>query len=157
MKIRLLQPEDGAAVLAMADRAFGEGFFNLEALTEYTVYVAEEDNKIVGYASHFLRESNIYNIDQVVVDPSHRRRGIAQRLITQLIEDIDDLTAVIETQAWEYSDTKKVPLATPLEECGFHRVRLLERIYETEHGEDAPCSVCGPGCVCNAWLYRHHF
>lgn len=150
MKIRLSEPEDTQAILDLSDLAFGKGFLIPEDFFETDFYVAVQDNKIVGFACIEM-DAGTCLIDQVVVDPGQRRKGIAKQLIERIVNDVDAET--FESHAWEYSDTKNVPLASPLEQCGFERVKYLKHIYKDEHGDDAPCTVCGVACVCSAWLY----
>ncbi len=150
MRIRTAGPEDIFAVINLSDFAFGKGFLKPEHFGEADFYVAVQDNKIVGFACIEM-DAGTCLIDQVAVDPDHRREGIAKQLIEHIINDID--AEMFESHAWEYSDTKKVPLASPLEQCGFERIKYLKHIYKDEHGDESPCSVCGTGCVCSAWLY----
>lgn len=160
MIIRMSEQKDDEIILTLANQAFGVGYLDPDLLTQISVYVAEEAGKIIGYAMKCITKNEdsqtICSIEQVVVDPAHRRKGVAEMLITQIVNDgiMDDELSVFESNAWEYSDTLKIPLASPLEQCGFQRIRLLEGIYGGEHGDDTPCSVCGSQCVCNAWLYR---
>jgi N-acetylglutamate synthase-like GNAT family acetyltransferase len=53
----------------------------MQQLESGQVYVAEQDNVIVGFAAILTREDGDTELDAIFVEPSMWRRGIGQRLV----------------------------------------------------------------------------
>jgi ribosomal-protein-alanine N-acetyltransferase len=87
--------------------------------------VALEDGKLLGYigSQSVLGESDMMN---VAVHPDHRRRGIAQMLIGQLMQDLkqrDNLHLSLEVRA------TNAPAITLYEKLGFETVGRRPNYY----------------------------
>ena len=87
--------------------------------------VALEDGKLLGYigSQSVLGESDMMNI---AVHPDHRRRGIAQMLIGQLMQDLkqrDNLNLSLEVRA------TNAPAITLYEKLGFETVGRRPNYY----------------------------
>lgn len=83
--IRAMQPEDADEVAAIESRTFSQpwskqGFLDSLALEHAVFFVAEEDNRILGYIGMYvsLDEGEITN---VAVDSDARCRGIGALLV----------------------------------------------------------------------------
>lgn len=87
--LRPFEEADVAAVAALEaacrPRPWSERIFADELAAENRIYlVAEEDGLVVGYAGVMLvgEEAHVTNL---LVAPEHRRRGVATRLMSQLV------------------------------------------------------------------------
>jgi len=142
-------------VVKLADMAFGEGYLTLELACEISNFlVALDVDRVIGYAFNTV-EDGVGNISHVVVDPRYRGRGIGTELVKRSVEILAtyDISRV-ESQAWQRSDNRVVPLASALEANGFSRIKYLPNFYNLDHSEDVPCNVCGNVCTCGAWQYE---
>jgi diamine N-acetyltransferase len=82
------------------------------------MWIAEEDGRPAGYVlvkfqnwadNPFTRARTWCEIDQIAVDPSYRRRGIARALIVQAITEAKAQgVESIETASWAFNDDTHV-------------------------------------------------
>ncbi len=115
--------------------------------------VAVEDGKTLGFSCCSV-ERGVGSVDDVVVAEEAKRRGIGTTLVSNCLSHLWQMgTLTVESNAWEYSDTKKVPLRGALEKNGFEEVEYQHGFYY--HPEsDYACILCGSPCHCSAFLYR---
>ena len=66
----------------------GESKYSIEDLkkfisdgTDIKIFVAVCDNAVCGHVFCILKDSKTFYIDDLCVDPSYRRRGVAKRLM----------------------------------------------------------------------------
>ena len=94
--------------------------------------VAVEDGQVLGYigSQSVLGESDMMN---VAVHPDHRRRGIAEKLVTALSHDLkerDNVCLTLEVRA------SNMPAIGLYEKLGFVQVGLRKNYYRNPR-EDA--------------------
>lgn len=142
-------------VVRLANYAFGEGYLTEELAEAYSDFlVAIEDHMVVGYTLNLI-EDNRGNISQIAVNPAYRHKGLGTELVKRSVEILHAYgVGIVDSQAWERSTDKVVPLAKALEANGFTRIEYLPHFYNEDHSEDAPCNICGDVCVCGAWQYE---
>lgn len=91
MVVRKMCLEDAEAVYTLSQACFSEPW-SLESIvkemdnTVATYFVAEEDEKVIGYAGlwHVLDEGDIINI---AVEASLRKKGIGKALLERLLNE----------------------------------------------------------------------
>ena len=143
-------------ILALAEEAFGPNYLkpaHFKPPFYYTFLVAEEDGLVIGFACCSVSQG-LGCVDDVVVSEKHKGKGLGTALVSHCLAHLWQMGALtVESNAWEYIDTKKVPLASALEANGFERVNYLPEFYH--HPEsDYVCVLCGHPCHCSAFLYR---
>jgi GNAT superfamily N-acetyltransferase len=57
-----------------------------EGLAEGRMYVAEEDDSVVGFATWAARPGGTIELEDLFVDPDWRRRGIATALVSYVVD-----------------------------------------------------------------------
>jgi ribosomal-protein-alanine N-acetyltransferase len=62
-----------------------EGFFNDELAAENRSYLAAEDLGLVGFGGVMMLDDEAH-VTNLLVSPSHRRRGIGHQLLRNLVE-----------------------------------------------------------------------
>ncbi len=91
MVIRPLTIEDLEAVVALeaanAPAPWSEGVFRDELAAENRIYLAAEEDGVVGFAGVMLVADEAH-VTNLLVDPGWRRRGIALTLMKSLIEAV---------------------------------------------------------------------
>ena len=89
MVIRPLTIDDLQAVVALeaanAPVPWSEGVFRAELATENRIYLAADDEGVVGFAGAMLVADEAH-VTNLLVDPAWRRRGIGFDLMRSLIE-----------------------------------------------------------------------
>jgi ribosomal protein S18 acetylase RimI-like enzyme len=98
------------------------------------VWMAEDDGVPIGYvlATRRQREESSYSvarqwceIDEIVVDPAHRRRGVARALMARAIAHARELSLdAIELSAWAFNE----PAQAAFERLGFERMLVRHEL-----------------------------
>jgi ribosomal protein S18 acetylase RimI-like enzyme len=102
------------------------------ARTEVRAWIAERDGAAIGYAlavhrdraaQAFLRARRWCEIDQIAVDPAHRRGGVGASLVEHVVADarasgLDD----VQLTAWQFNESA----SRAFERMGF--VSMLARL-----------------------------
>ncbi|XKM12941.1 ribosomal protein S18-alanine N-acetyltransferase [Orbaceae bacterium ac157xtp] len=93
------------------------------------------NNKIVGFLiSHvILDEATLFNI---AIDPAHRKKGLAKKLLTALI---DELTTQNVTNLWLEVRASNIAAINLYEQLGFNQLTIRKNYYPTldNKSEDA--------------------
>lgn len=131
MIIRRMRPEDAKEVAVIEKEVFSlpwsEKSFGDALLKETNIYVvAEEDGIIVGYAGAWgvFGEADITN---VCVKPDCRRRGIAEKLLSFLMEEGKKMEINIYFLEVRESNTAAIALYKKL---GFRNIGVRKNFYE---------------------------
>ena len=89
MVIRLLTVDDVEAVVALeaanAPAPWSEGVLRDELAAENRIYLAADEDGVVGFAGAMLVDDEAH-VTNLLVDPGWRRRGIGFELMKSLIE-----------------------------------------------------------------------
>jgi ribosomal-protein-alanine N-acetyltransferase len=125
-----MKPEDVSSIARLEQICFSDPWSENSIAGELSSrlshwLVALEDGKLLGYigSQSVLGESDMMN---VAVHPDHRRRGIAQMLIGQLMQDLkqrDNLHLSLEVRA------TNAPAITLYEKLGFETVGRRPNYY----------------------------
>ena len=143
LDIRLLGPEDVAALDEIADGVFDQGvnaqwsaeFF---ADSRHHLAVAIDENVIVGMASavHYVHPDKPPQlwINEVGVSPAHRGRGIARQLLERLLRLATELQC---SEAWVLTDRENIAAQrlyesvgglTPPDECIMYTIPISPEV-----------------------------
>ena len=129
--IRRMTDEDAPFLSAIEQKTFSmpwktEDFLEMIAKESVAYYVAEADGRIVGGAGvrNILGDGEITN---VVVDEDYRRRGIARKLLTALMEEGRKLGVTAFTLEVRAGNTAAIGL---YESLGFEGVGYRKNFYE---------------------------
>jgi ribosomal-protein-alanine N-acetyltransferase len=106
-------------------------FETLLAHSPETFLVAVEEGSIVGYVCA-TKERGHFHIASIAVQPSHRRRKIARRLMEELLKILRDMGSTFVRLEVRSSNTPAISLYNGLD---FKHTKTLRRYYED--GEDA--------------------
>ncbi len=131
IRIRPLELQDVEALARIEQESFSmpwsaQDFADLLTREYCTYYVAEDAGEpvaCVGY-TNLCGEANI---DNVVVAPSHRRRGIAGELLQKLIRDAESAGVEAFTLEVRVSNASAIHL---YEKLGFVAEGVRPRFYE---------------------------
>jgi [ribosomal protein S18]-alanine N-acetyltransferase len=134
--IRSLGYSDLPQVIAIERRAFTTpwslAMFVLELSKPSGVCLAalDEEGKLAGYLI-CARYDTVWHLMNIAVDPSRRRRGIAQALLEQMLERAGpDCEYTLEVR------TSNAPAIALYERFGFRSAGTRPRYYR-DNGEDA--------------------
>lgn len=133
--VRRLAYSDLPAVISIERRSFPApwslAMFVLELSKPSGICLAAtEGDELLGYLV-CSRYDRVWHVMNVAVAPESRRRGIASRLITQLIADAgDELPFTLEVRV---SNRDAIAM---YEKLGFHSAGVRPRYYQ-DNGEDA--------------------
>jgi ribosomal-protein-alanine N-acetyltransferase len=137
--IEIIQMNEGhvAPIARLEKLCFSDPWSENSIATELTSrlshwLVAVENGEVVGYigSQSVLGESDMMN---VAVHPDHRRRGIAEMLVTALSHDLKERGNVCLTLEVRDSNTPAIAL---YEKLGFTQVGLRKNYYRNPK-EDA--------------------
>ncbi|MBP5177639.1 MAG: ribosomal protein S18-alanine N-acetyltransferase [Clostridia bacterium] len=131
MTVRRWQKGDNAEIAAIEKQSFAdpwsEDMFDPFFLTD-TFYglVAVEDGRIAGYvgAVYIFETADVVN---VCVEKSYRRRGIAKRLLSDLVRDLSGMGVTRFLLEVRRSNAPAIAL---YENCGFKKTGERKRYYE---------------------------
>lgn len=158
VEIKYADPVDNPAIMLLAETAFGANYLkavHFKPPFHYTFMTAvdEDTDEIIGFTCCSV-ERGLGCIDDVVVSEGYNGKGLGTSLVSHCLCHLWQMGALtVESNAWEYIDSKKVPLHRALERNGFERVKYLPKFYH--HPEsDYVCVLCGHPCNCGAFLYR---
>ena len=135
IRLRRLAYSDLPAVLAIERRSFQTpwslAMFVLELSKPSGICLAATiDDRIVGYLV-CSRYDRVWHLMNVAVTPERRRRGVASRLISQLLADTDaELPFTLEVRV---SNRDAIAM---YEKLGFRSAGVRPRYYR-DNGEDA--------------------
>ncbi len=111
-----------------------------------------EPQNIVGFASCVISRG-FGNINTVVVEPGHRRKGIGSKLVHACLVHMWNLGVKrVTCQAWERSDNGLVAMRGPLKANGFEELEYEPDYYSIEDSDEL-CIVCGNICKCGAFVF----
>lgn len=133
--VRRLAYSDLPAVISIERRSFPTpwslAMFVLELSKPSGICLAAtEEDMVLGYLI-CSRYADIWHLMNVAVSPDRRRRGLATRLITQLIEETGgELPITLEVRV---SNTDAISM---YERLGFRSAGVRPRYYQ-DNGEDA--------------------
>lgn len=150
---------DQAQIIWLAEQAFGINYLKPEHFKPpwrftFLVAVDADTGDTVGFACCSINRGKGM-VDDVVVAENHKRLGIGTTLVSLCLSHLWQMGAItVESNAWEYIDSKKVPLGKALEKNGFERVKYLYKFYHRPGESDHECILCGYPCKCSAFLYR---
>lgn len=102
--LRTMTPDDAAAIVGLTQRVWADRpFFTMQDIDETQRWLnhadpelyllAEHDLQLIGLASAEIAERHV-EIDDVQVDPSWQRRGVATALVSELLKRLSDRTAL---------------------------------------------------------------
>jgi ribosomal-protein-alanine N-acetyltransferase len=128
LRIAEMREEDLPAVLEVENLSFiapkEEGFFKT---SQNKYLIAREEDKIVGYIG-FEKVAGETHIINMAVHPDHRRKGIARRLLEEVLSDRDVFFLEVRMSN---------RLAQKLyHKYGFENVGIRQGYY-SDNGEDA--------------------
>ncbi len=98
--------------------------------------VAEVDQRVVGYLCCWCVAGEVHILN-LAVHPDYRHRGIARRLMQQVLEEAR--LEGVKTVSLEVRKSNE-PALSLYYHLGFHPVGVRQRYYE--NGEDALLMVC---------------
>lgn len=98
------------------------------AFTKFGIFlVAEVDGKIAGYISAIFEESGLASITSIAVHPNYRRKQIAQKLVSKLIENLKEEGIIkVKLEVRESNEAAK----KLYESFGFKFSRIEPKYYE---------------------------
>lgn len=131
IRIRPLELQDVEALARIEQESFSmpwsaQDFADLLTREYCTYYVAEDAGEPVACAG-YTNLCGEANIDNVVVAPSHRRRGIAGELLQKLIRDAESAGVEAFTLEVRVSNASAIHL---YEKLGFVAEGVRPRFYE---------------------------
>lgn len=149
--------DDQARILELAELAFGSNYLKPEHFKHpfyYTFMVAVEEGETLAFACCSITRG-VGSVDDVVVAEDAKRRGIGTTLVSHCLAHLWQMGALtVESNAWEYIDTRQVPLRTALEKNEFEEVEYQPKFYFHPENKDQTCVLCGYPCYCSAFLFR---
>jgi ribosomal-protein-alanine N-acetyltransferase len=140
--VRRLAYSDLPAVISIERRSFPApwslAMFVLELSKPSGICLAAtESEELVGYLV-CSRYDRVWHLMNVAVAPERRRRGVASRLISQLIEEGGRLPFTLEVRV---SNREAIAM---YERLGFREAGVRPRYYQ-DNGEDALIMWADPG------------
>ncbi len=124
ISINYATDNDQDRILELAGIAFGPNYLKPEHFKPpfyYTFMVAVEDGKTLGFSCCSV-ERGVGSVDDVVVAEEAKRRGIGTTLVSNCLSHLWQMgTLTVESNAWEYSDTKMCHYAEPWRKTDLRR------------------------------------
>ncbi len=154
---RSFNPDDKAAVTAIAHEAFGPGYFDTEGKGE-NIEVVENAGHIVAfcYAKEHIDsiEERFGLIKTLAIDSNHQKQGIGTELVERAINRFESRNInYVAYLAWMRHG--QVPMESLLLRLKFTRKAILKKNWYRESLKlGYSCPDCGSPCVCDAVWYE---
>jgi len=137
MKIRLAKIEDSAQLDSLNEKYFheqGRDYKEILGDSDNQMYVAEEDNEIVGFLGITKQTwNNTAHGINIFVHPNHRRKGIGQSLVKEMIEGAKRMKVrSLIVEAPSKSNALPLFLSVGFRKCGYN-----DRYYSNTGEESA--------------------
>ncbi len=137
MRVRRYTPKDEFDVISIEFLSFKDPFSHKGFITLYYTYpegflVAEVNDKVVGYIAGIPDKSKQLHIVSIAVNPEYRHKGIATKLLTELIHHSKKVG--MEKAVLEVRESNRVAIAFYIKH-GFEIKSRIESYYSD--GEDA--------------------
>lgn len=143
INICMMTTEDISQVAAIEAASFSmpwsqQAFAESLAMPEAIFLTAETDDVVVGYIGCYLTAGE-GEITNVAVAPTYRRRGIAETLLKEMLDELAKKEASqVFLEVREYNEAA----IALYEKCGFARIGMRKNFYEKPR-EDAVIMVRG--------------
>lgn len=119
------------------------GLATTESISKRAYLLEYDEDELVGCLGYMFSIDGNPVIDQVAVKESHRKRGIASKLLSQFCQQYIDFDITII--GW------KSPGGWSLENIAKkHDFKIVDEIEFYWHSDDSHCPHCGTPCECSA-------
>lgn len=152
--IRLATLQDRDVLLQLSANTFGNGFhqeaYFTNIINNNCCYVYEENKVLVAFCTIIHLQGNV-QIDSIVVEQQQQGKGIASRLVQEVLLDYPNDKIISYT--WKQGD--EANLHEIYIRFGFRKVKELPNYWHQQSLEQGfTCIVCGNPCYCTAVLYE---
>lgn len=154
--IRLAELSDIPSLVSLSEQAFGKSFHNDSyfnsaiSSSKNRCYINLYNDVLVAFLT-ILNTENGLRIDSVVVDETHRGKGMASQLFEEVLTDYNSE----RLQVFVWKESPDGNLEAICQRFGFNKVDEISNYwYEQSLNNEFICKRCGNPCYCTAILYE---